>query len=58
LDFDKLQYIVPKAGVKLNEILQLKFPARRENERNYFTIILPKNKILKFTKTLKEIIVD
>lgn len=31
LDFDKLQYVVPKAGVKLEDILQLKFPPRREN---------------------------
>lgn len=31
LDFDKLQYVVPKAGVKLNDILELKFPPRREN---------------------------
>lgn len=50
--------MVPKAGVKLDEILQLKFPPRKENERNFFTITLPKNRILKFTKTLKEIIVD
>jgi hypothetical protein len=49
---------VPKAGVRLEDILQLKFPPRKENQRNYFTISLPKNKILKFTKTLKEIIVD
>jgi hypothetical protein len=36
----------------------LKFPPRRQNERNYFSITLPKNKILKFTKTSSEIIVD
>ena len=58
MDFDKLQYVVPKAGVKLTDITQLKFPPRRENERNFFSITLPKNRILKFTKTLKEIIVD
>ncbi len=58
LDFDKLQYVVPKAGVKLNDILELKFPPRKENERNFFSITLPKNRILKFTKTLKELIVD
>jgi hypothetical protein len=58
MDFDKLQYVIPKAGVKLDDILQLKFPPRRTNERNYFSIILPKNKILKFTKAMKEIIVD
>jgi hypothetical protein len=50
--------VVPKAGVKLNDILELKFPARRENERGFFSITLPKNRILKFTKTLKELIVD
>lgn len=44
--------------MKLSDILQLKFPPRKENQRNYFSISLPKNRILKFTKTLKEIIVD
>lgn len=58
LDFDKLQYVVPKAGIKLTEILELKFPPRRNNERNYFTIVIPKNKILKYTKTFKEMIID
>ena len=36
----------------LEDITQLRFPPRRENERNFFSITLPKNKILKFTKTL------
>lgn len=58
MDFDKLQYVVPKAGIKLTEILELKFPPRRNNERNYFTIVIPKNKILKYTKTFKEMIID
>ena len=31
MDFDKLQYVVPKAGVELTEILQLKFPPRKNN---------------------------
>ncbi len=31
LDFDKLQYVIPKAGVKLDDILELKFPPRRTN---------------------------
>lgn len=31
LDFDKLQYVIPKAGVKLSDIIQLKFPPRRTN---------------------------
>lgn len=58
LDFDKLQYVVPKAGVLLSEILQLKFPPRRNNDRNYFSIIIPKNKILKYTKAFKEMVID
>jgi glycerol-3-phosphate cytidylyltransferase-like family protein len=36
----------------LQDIAQLKFPPRKQNERDFFTITLPKNKILKFTKTL------
>jgi hypothetical protein len=50
--------VVPKAGVKLNDILELKFPPRREKERRFFSITLPKNRIRKFMKTLKDMIVD
>lgn len=58
LDYDKLQYVVPKAGIPLVEILELKFPPRRMNERNYFSITIPKNKIFKYTKTFTEILLD
>lgn len=58
LDFHKLQYVNPLAGVELKEIQKLKFPSRRTNERNYFTLTIPNNKILQFSKTSSGRVVD
>lgn len=58
LDFHKLQYVNPLAGVELKEIQKLKFPSRRTNERNYFTLTIPNNKILQFSKTSNGRVVD
>lgn len=57
LDVGKLEYSIPKAGVKLVDIISLAFPPRKKKEKNYFTITVPKNKILKYGKN-KEIVVD
>jgi hypothetical protein len=57
LDIAKLEYTLPKAGIKLVDIVSLSFPPRKKKDRNYFSITVPKNKILKYGKN-KEIVVD
>ncbi len=57
LDVGKLEYSIPKAGIKLTDIVSLAFPPRKKKEKNYFTMTVPKNKILKYGKN-REIVMD
>lgn len=50
LDIGKLEYSIPKAGIKLTDIVSMSFPPRKKKEKNYFMLVVPKNKILKYGK--------
>jgi len=57
LDVGKLEYSIPKAGIKLKDIISMAFPPRKKKDKNYFTLTVPKNKILKYGKN-REIVMD